>query len=723
MRSALLIATDTFADPTISRLRAPRQDATELAGLLGDPEVGGYQVEVLDNAPSDRVRRRIDDLFAEADRDDLVLLYFSGHGIKAESGQLHLATTDTERDRLASTAVDAQFVRDRIDHSSSRTVVLWLDCCYGGAFPAGAMPKAAGTVDVVDQLTDGSGRGCSVMTASTHIQYAFERGDDHLRGEARPSVFTSAIIEGLRTGDADLNGDGVIDSAELYGYVYDRVKAISPSQTPTWHQQSTGTLVIASSRRGLSLHSGLPMEIRQNLLSSRPLFQRTAIEELVEMSRNGDAAQRALAADTLEQLRESTHLFLSDAVTKAMAPPPSKPVAELEVGKPVGLPRVERPPAPPRPERRLRLPSRRIVAWSVAVERALAPGFAATVALMILLARQETRPAWLAPYVVAGLAMVAIAALGLLAVNFYRVFLTSSVTLATRVEGRAVRFMPNGRYLIAGGFGRLAWDTVRWEERSSQHSWAGQTWPPGLWFSDSVAFSPDGRLLAVGNEDDAQIWRLRHSLVLEWPEYLSSHEPIVDLAFGPSGVLVTVDWHGQVEVWSSGNPPSIRRWPVAPLPRDEDPVRAVAFSPDGRVLAAAGARRTRLWSTDDWTLIEALGEDSVAVEFSRDGELLAVAGDKSVGVWMTETWTRTSTIRLRGPGVMAFNTAGDLLAIGRGSGIVLVDPISGRVVRRLTGHHRTVTSVSFSPDDALLASTGRDQTVKLWELSVDPRIG
>jgi uncharacterized caspase-like protein len=187
-RKALLVVTDTYE-------------------VVRDREIGGYPVTVLSN---------------------LILLYISGHGVKDEAGRLHFGTTDRRCNRLAPTAVSAQFVREQLNHSPSRRKVVWLDCCSGGAFPPGMVSKAQGRVDVLPQLSDG--RGSTVMTASTHIQYAFERSEDpKLRGDAQPSVFTSAIVEGLRTGDAELNADGEIEAAELYDYVHDRVKHVAPT--------------------------------------------------------------------------------------------------------------------------------------------------------------------------------------------------------------------------------------------------------------------------------------------------------------------------------------------------------------------------------------------------------------------------------------------------------------------------------------------------------------
>ena len=250
-RVALLVTATTYADPSLKALNAPQADARALAAVLGDPTIGDYQVEVLADKMSQDVRVRINKLFVEADRDDLVLLYFSGHGIRDMAGRLHLATVDTQSTLLASTAVSANFIRELIDHSSSRRVVVWLDCCYAGAFPAGVVPKAGERVDVQTQLNGRSGRGCVVMSASTAIQFAFERGGKpDVRGGVPSSIFTQAIVEGLNTGDADLNGDGEIDTAELYNYVYDWVVRELPEQTPTRNDMVTGEFPVAHNKKG-----------------------------------------------------------------------------------------------------------------------------------------------------------------------------------------------------------------------------------------------------------------------------------------------------------------------------------------------------------------------------------------------------------------------------------------------------------------------------------------
>src|SRR4051812_45633250 len=177
-RTALLIVTDTYLDGHFRALRAPRHDAAALAAVLGDPAIGGFTVETLVNRPADEVKRRVYRLFKDAAREDMVLCYVSGHGIKDDPGRLHLVTTDTEWDALAVTALGATQLREMIDASRARQTVLWLDCCYSGAFPSGRSPKSGDSVDVVDQLAAHSGRGRGGMAAPPPIPDAFGGGAD-----------------------------------------------------------------------------------------------------------------------------------------------------------------------------------------------------------------------------------------------------------------------------------------------------------------------------------------------------------------------------------------------------------------------------------------------------------------------------------------------------------------------------------------------------------------
>lgn len=215
-RYALIIASHEFADPGLSSLRAPAHDAARLGEVLADPRIGGFHVRTLINSPAAEVNEAVEDFFADREPDDLLVLHFSGHGVKDEAGELHFATSGTKLSRLAGTAVSADFVARRMNRSRSRRIVLLLDCCYSGAFGRGMVARAGGSVGIEEQF-GGSGR--AVITASSAMEYAFEGAAVADSAEGEPSVFTSALVEGLESGDADRDQDGHVGLDELYEYV------------------------------------------------------------------------------------------------------------------------------------------------------------------------------------------------------------------------------------------------------------------------------------------------------------------------------------------------------------------------------------------------------------------------------------------------------------------------------------------------------------------------
>src|SRR5262245_45961742 len=201
-RGALIVATGTYADPQLSQLRAPGQDAQSLADVLGDPQIGDFDVRVVMNRRSYEVRLALEDFFSDRRPDELLLVHFSCHGVKDETGRLFFAAADTQKARLNATAIAAEYVNDLINRTRSRQVVLLLDCCFSGAFTRGMVARSSPTLDVTEGF---HGRGRAVLTASGALEYAWE--GDELTRLNEPSIFTSAIVTGLRSGEADRDRD------------------------------------------------------------------------------------------------------------------------------------------------------------------------------------------------------------------------------------------------------------------------------------------------------------------------------------------------------------------------------------------------------------------------------------------------------------------------------------------------------------------------------------
>ena len=226
-RHALLVATGEYEDVRLSRLRAPAQDVERLAAVLEDPDVGGFTtVEVLRDKADHEIRRAVEDLLAPREPDDLVLLYFSCHGLTTAARRLYFAASNTRQDRPAGTAIPRSFLNEQLEDCRASGRVLLLDCCFSGAFAEGF--KAAAT-DVLDDV----GAGYVVLTASTAYEYAFEQESLSLDAPVS-SLFTDVLIEGLVSGAADLDRDGWIDVDELFKYAREEVRGRRPDQTPQY---------------------------------------------------------------------------------------------------------------------------------------------------------------------------------------------------------------------------------------------------------------------------------------------------------------------------------------------------------------------------------------------------------------------------------------------------------------------------------------------------------
>lgn len=357
-RLALITGNDDYHDPTLARLTAPQADISAFAGVLQDPRLGAFDdVQILHNRPNADVRRAIARFFHDRQRDDLLLLYFSGHGVLDEEGQLYLATPDTERDLLDATAITAHYVNRLMRRCRSRRQVLILDCCHSGAFTRSAKGGGVGTEVGIGETFAGDGTGHVVLAASKATEYAFE--GDEVTGEAQPSIFTRALVEGIRTGDADLDRDGYITPEELYDYAYRRVRQVSPHQTPgKWVYEQTGELILARSPR-----RRLPATIQAQLAETDPLIRFRAVDELAALVRGDDEALARLARQTLENLEASDDSFtvrraaamaLQTAVPSPSPPAvsPTPPPAASEAAPPETTAASHRVDAHPRAVRR-----------------------------------------------------------------------------------------------------------------------------------------------------------------------------------------------------------------------------------------------------------------------------------------------------------------------------------------------------------------------------------
>jgi hypothetical protein len=319
-RLALIIGNSRYDDSGLASLAAPDVDVRELGEALRSANLGQFdEVIQLVDETSPTVRRAIAQLFHLKRREDLLLLYFSGHGIRDDQGQLYLATRDTERNLLSATAVEASFITGQMDRSASRRQVLILDCCHSGAFGAkNALGASIGTASAFQ----GIGFGRVVLTATDATQYAWE--GERVVGSAEPSLFTNFLVLGIQSGAADLNGDGEITVDELYEYTYDEIVNSTSKQVPgKWAFKQQGEIVIARNPRGAQPEP-LPQALILKVASQVESLQLEAIRDLAIMLRGQHRGRSIAARKALEKLETADLPRVAEAAhaTLAMYPTP-----------------------------------------------------------------------------------------------------------------------------------------------------------------------------------------------------------------------------------------------------------------------------------------------------------------------------------------------------------------------------------------------------------------
>ncbi|ODH00350.1 hypothetical protein A4S05_33540 [Nostoc sp. KVJ20] len=226
---ALLIGVSEY-EPGLNPLPSAVRDVEAVYDVLLHPEMGGFaasDITLLNNPERQVVEIAIETLFSGRHKDDLLLLYFSGHGIKDDRGRLYLATRNTSKTQqgelIRSTSVSANFIHDRMSESRSRRQVVILDSCFSGAFAEGMSAKDDGMIDIREQL---GGEGRAVLTSSTSTQYSFEQEGQDL------SIYTRFLIEGIKSGEADRDQDEFISIDELHEYASQKVRELQPAMKP-----------------------------------------------------------------------------------------------------------------------------------------------------------------------------------------------------------------------------------------------------------------------------------------------------------------------------------------------------------------------------------------------------------------------------------------------------------------------------------------------------------
>ncbi|MGF1537982.1 MAG: GUN4 domain-containing protein [Elainellaceae cyanobacterium] len=222
---ALLIGVGEYGEG-LQPLPAAPKDVEALAAVLRDPKMGMFEdVQTLLNPTQPKMAETIELWFQNRQPDDLLLLFFSGHGVKDDRRALHFASSSTKKSRnrlVRSTATSARFLNDCIRGCKANYQVVVLDCCFSGAF-GDLLARDDGTLDLQEQL---GAEGRVVLTSTSAVDYSFEEKGADL------SIYTGYLVEGITTGAADTDADGWISVEELHRYASGKVKETSPVMSP-----------------------------------------------------------------------------------------------------------------------------------------------------------------------------------------------------------------------------------------------------------------------------------------------------------------------------------------------------------------------------------------------------------------------------------------------------------------------------------------------------------
>ncbi|MFL6076956.1 MAG: caspase, EACC1-associated type [Mycobacteriales bacterium] len=220
---ALLIGVENYDDGRFCRLPSCRADVWQLKQVLDHPAVGSFDsVAVLCDPAASDMRHAIAAFVDDAGPDDLLLLYLSGHGSRlvASTGEFHFVARDTDFDRVGDTAVSAGFVNEQLEACRARQKVTIIDACESGGFAVGLRTRdAKGARPALLQS-----RGVYVVSSSGAGEASYA-GPVTAAGEPTPSVFTGEVIDALRSGKADGDGDGKVSIEDLFHYVSGRLRS------------------------------------------------------------------------------------------------------------------------------------------------------------------------------------------------------------------------------------------------------------------------------------------------------------------------------------------------------------------------------------------------------------------------------------------------------------------------------------------------------------------
>lgn len=274
----------------------------------------------------------------------------------------------------------------------------------------------------------------------------------------------------------------------------------------------------------------------------------------------------------------------------------------------------------------------------------------------------------------------------------------------------SLAFSPDGRLLASGGLRNVCiWDVVT---GICQHTLIGHTD-----VVESIAFHPTGNILASSSHDTTV--RLWHLTTGEVQHVLQENASalLCKVVFSPGGNYLAGSGWNTTMLWDVATGQCVKHY-------TSGEAKALAFARDGTMLAIGQMDAIQIWDIDTDQCVKTLPHPDMAgiaaLAISPDDRLLISTCPANLLMWVWDLQTGQSQTILRGYSNQVWSVAchpdGRLIASGGFDGAVRVwEATSGRCLTTLRGHMNFVRSVRFSSDGALLVSAAQDGTVRIWD--------
>jgi WD40 repeat protein len=536
---ALLIGVSKY-EAGLSPIPTAVSDVKTMQRVLQNPQLGGFDViKILENPDLITMQIAIEELFKNCEKDDLTLLFFSGHGITDDSNRLYLTTCSTRKDAFYATAVSASNVQNIMRKSPSRRQVVILDCCYSGAFALDWQPKSTSV-------------GCALLASSTAARQAFAAEES--------GIYTNYIVKGIETGAADLDKNGFISIDELHDYAKAKVQADKPQMKPEMHPFKEGYKIqiakAPTTRRNTQAPIITPQirtwRCKHTLTDHSDTVNCVAIspDNQILVSGSADHTIKICDLNTGRQLR--TLEGHSDTVNCVAISPNGQILASGSSDKTIKIWNLHT--------------GKQVHNLGGWLSAHLGPIDSLAITpdgqTLISGSRDHTIKLW---------NLATGKQIGKLFQHSWGVY-----SIAVTLDGQAI-----ASDCLDHTIKLCRWDTEELLQNFTDHS----DW---IW---AIVISPDGKTIASGSQDcTVKLWNLKTGKLLHT---LTDHKnPVHSLSFSRDGqILASGSYDNTIKLWN------VENWKlIHTLTGHKDGVNSIVFSRDGMIIASASDDKTiKIW--------------------------------------------------------------------------------------------------------------------------------